>query len=377
MSQLNARLNDSRPDFVYFDVNVAAQTQTTGQPPPFSYSEVRASPFLQGPACDYKMSIIRFSCESNAPVFLPTIQANQPAADLTTYSISMIHNGTRHTEFMTWLPEVTNIPKPPAPSSLPNGAALYSSGYYDCSTYAWLMFNLNLTAKNCMSKLGGDVAETPLFTWDSDRSCMDVYFTGKWNVDWKEPTPESPSNVTTPEYQLFFNVPLLQLFNTLPHQFLGYNTQFGVTPEFNYYIPCEDRTINQVNGRFKITQEVSTTTLLSPFTALVFTSNSLPIVSTQVSAPQVYSNGKLLSADSGQDTSNIISDIKTDDGVYSPSVLYEPSSQYRFVSLLGNQPLYRIDIQVYLRLRTGDLTPLRLNNGCNLTAKLLFQKLKA
>ena len=366
-------MNNTYPDYVYFDVNVCAQNQTSGEPAAFSYSEVRSSPFLSGPAEDYKMSIIRFSCESNSPVFLPAIQPNQPSPDLTTYAISFVHNGATHTEFMNWVPEMANIPKPPPPSSLPNGA-LYASGYYDCSTYGWLMFNLNLLAKNCMSKVG-DVAQTPLFTWDPTRNCMDIYFTDSFNVHWREPTPDNPANVTTPEYQMFFNIPLLQLFNTLPHQFLGYNNQYGVTPELNYYIPCEDRTINQVNGRFKVTQEEPTTTLLSPFTALVFTSNSLPIVATQVSSPQIYSNGVLISSGSSKDTANIISDIRTDDGVYSPSVLYEPSSQYRFVTLMGNQPLYRLDIQVYLRLRSGDLYPLRLRNGCNLTCKLLFQKL--
>jgi len=172
MSQLNARLNDSRPDYVYFDVNSTAQTQTLRDPEPFSYNEIRASPFLQGPASDYKMSIIRFSVETNAPVFIPVIQANQPAADLTQYSISLVHNtaGTQHTEFMIWQPESRQISKPPAPSSLANGTALYSSGYYDCSSYAWLTFNLNLTVRNCMSTLGGDLTQTPIFTWNASRS---------------------------------------------------------------------------------------------------------------------------------------------------------------------------------------------------------------
>mgnify|MGYP007048673046 CR=1 FL=1 len=78
-----------------------------------------------------------------------------------------------------------------------------------------------------------------------------------------------------------------QLFNTLPVEFLGYD---GTVPAGqNYYIPCydsienrvevDDAQGNQTHTEYRITQEASTAALISPFTALVFTSNALPIVS--------------------------------------------------------------------------------------------------
>ena len=62
--------------------------------------------------------------------------------------------------------------------------------------------------------------------------------------------------------------------------------------------------------------------------------------------------------------------------MYGPSLLYEPRSQYRFISMVGNEKLSRLDLQVFLRLRNGSLYPIRMASGSNLTCKILFQKKK-
>ena len=83
MSQLNKDYNKNLPEYVYFDINVANKRQTTQQSEPFSYNEIRSSPFLDGPSGSYKMSIIRFSVDTDSPVFIPQIQSNQADINLT------------------------------------------------------------------------------------------------------------------------------------------------------------------------------------------------------------------------------------------------------------------------------------------------------
>ncbi len=39
-----------------------------------------------------------------------------------------------------------------------------------------------------------------------------------------------------------------------------------------------------------------------------------------------------------------------------------------------NTKLYKLDIEVYYRLKTGDLYPVRLKNNLNFNMKLVFKK---
>jgi len=66
--------------------------------------------------------------------------------------------------------------------------------------------------------------------------------------------------------------------------------------------------------------------------------------------------------------------LVTDTGFYKPSITYEPSAEYRLISMTGNQPLTNIDISVFLKTRVGQLIPFRLNSGGTCTIKILFTK---
>jgi hypothetical protein len=87
-------------------------------------------------------------------------------------------------------------------------------------------------------------------------------------------------------------------------------------------------------------QEQSTTASWSPILAVVFTSNSLPIESTQVSTPVVFSeNQNVTLGGNNSALENIVTDIVSEDGNYRPNSVYNPSAEYRLISLRGNRPL--------------------------------------
>ena len=75
-------------------------------------------------------------------------------------------------------------------------------------------------------------------------------------------------------------------------------------------------------------------------------------------------------------TSNIITDIVSPTGLYRPNLVYNPTAEYRRISLVGNQPLTNIDLQIYYRLRTGHLIPFTLGSGGSVTMKIAFLKKK-
>ena len=378
MSQLFKPLNDSRSDYSYFDISSYNASETEVPGASFRYTEDRNSPFLDGPPENYEMSIIRFSIDTDSPVFIPQIVGDQPDRDKTVYVMSLesLEGGVyvKYTQPIKWIPENQSVPLPPPPDQTTTKEANYASGYYDCSSYNYLMYLLTVTAKQLMAQLAVPT-ENPVFVWNGDDT-MSIFFPDTFT--------ETVSIVggvpvlSTPQFKLYFNIPLFQLFNTLPAIFKGYNQTFGVTPEFNYYIPSKN--IIDLNKHvagvdyFETKQESTTGALLSPFSCLVFTSNSLPIVASNVSSPQRFVNGRLIVQGSGNDQANIITDIRTSSNVYSPNVLYEPASEYRWISLMGNTKLYKLDVEVFYRLKTGDLYPVRLKNGSNFNMKIVFRK---
>jgi hypothetical protein len=126
----------------------------------------------------------------------------------------------------------------------------------------------------------------------------------------------------------------------------------------------------------QIVQEYSTLALWTPITSIVFTSNTLPIVANQVSAPLLFFNGqKFQSGGNNSNIAQVITDFVASEGIYKPNLVYTPTAEYRLVSLVGNTPLYNLDIEVFYRNRTGELIPFRLGSGNTATIKILFTRI--
>ena len=120
MSQLFSKLNESRADYTYFDISSFNANETQKQGSTFRYTESRTSPFLDGPPENYELSILRFSIDTDSPVFIPTIVPNQSNRDLTTYVMSLESlEGAEYVKYeqpMRWIPENQSVqpPLPPA-----------------------------------------------------------------------------------------------------------------------------------------------------------------------------------------------------------------------------------------------------------------------
>ena len=124
-------------------------------------------------------------------------------------------------------------------------------------------------------------------------------------------------------------------------------------------------------------QEYSTVASWSPILSVVFTSNTLPIEPNQVSTPVIFVNGVNINlAGNNSDFANIITDIVSSDGNYRPNLVYNPTSEYRRITLKGNRPLYSIDLNIYYKIITGELIPLRLYSGESVTLKIVFERIR-
>ena len=97
-----------------------------------------------------------------------------------------------------------------------------------------------------------------------------------------------------------------------------------------------------------------------------------------ISEPKLTFNNNVVQLNRpGNSFANIITDFITDEDSYRGSLLYFPTAQYRYISLLTDQPISQVDLQVYYGLKqNGLLIPFTLPSGGSASLKLLFEKKK-
>ena len=389
MSQLNKKVNESKSNYIYYDVAVSNLQSSTIAPQPFSFTDTRTVPFLNVPE-EYSLSIIRFTCgTSSLPVFIPQIQPNQNNRDLTIYSVTLAYLGVEVQKYVDWNPQEVNAPLPPAPNQTTNGRQFNQDGYYNCYSYTFFIEQIYTAFINCFLDLIIAVNAAalgplpspypPVINFDPTTNSASLYADSLGY----ETNPAAPN----PQISVYMNAPLFALFNSFPATYQGYN----VTNGKNYKIPFIDiggtniitlipplQVIPPIISYKAIlwTQEQSTIASWSPILSVVFTSNTLPIEGNQVSTPVVFSNNQNITlGGNNADFQNIITDIVSEDGNYRPFLVYNPSAEYRRISLKGNRPLYSIDLNIYYKIITGELIPLRLLSNESVTLKLVFEKI--
>jgi len=428
MSQLNQVKRDNSPDQVYYDVTITNFQSTNTQPPVFYYNEARTIPFINCPE-DYYLSIVRFSVDTGTlPVFIPSIVPNQANPNLTIYNITLTYEvgGTTYTSGATPMifdPQDSSVPTPIPPSQTSNKLQINDTGYYNIYSYQYLSFLLTETFKTALTNLvtavvaGGDTMPTydiyytalngtastfalpsdelpPLFQWDTSSDTANIFAIPQYDLN----PAVNPTLTGNNPIKIFFNAPLFYLFQSFPSRIYGYsvvggneNFQISVVNEggLNTQLitpPIYDTVNGNVGGSptypkplsvpyISVYQETSTIGSLSPITAIVFTSNTMPITPNQVSTPLVLSDTQQVGFQGNNaNIANIITDLVSDTGTYRPSLVYTPQAQYRLVTLNGNRPLFNLDVEIFYRLRNSELVPFRLASGGSVTLKIAFLK---
>jgi hypothetical protein len=388
MSQLNVVKNQSSADQIYYDVTITNFQSTTTIPPIFYYNDQRTMPFVACPE-DYYLSILRFTLETGTlPIFIPTIQPNQGNRNLTIYSVTLEYEYLSVNyiaqEFIQWSPQDKSAEIPPPPNATATGIQVNTTGYYNCYSYEWWLALVAQAFISAFANLDAQVtgaggvlpsAEPPYINWDTSSSSAVLYA----DVLGYDQNP----NILIEQIGIYMNAPLFNLFNSFPSIYLGY---VQVLNGKNFQIVVVNigstnlQIVTPANGDPQWTaintyQEYSTIAQWTPITAMVFTSNTLPIQPNQVSTPLVYNNGSQLQfGGNNSDIANIITDLVSTDGQYRPNLVYLPQAQYRYITLYGNRPLFNLDLQIFYRLKTGELVPFRIGSGESVTIKIAFIK---
>lgn len=372
-------------DHEYIDVYAINANSIDSLPVPVQFTQTRSLPFLYKPE-DYYLSVVRFQIDTNSlPVFNCLIQYNQPDINLSIYSVTLSWTNPvapfqtfNQQTFISWLPQDLASPIPRPPSLTDNKFQDDSGGYYYCYNYSYFLQIVNNALSTCFILLNQQVVfaglvlptlVAPVMTWNNDSNIAVL------NADLLGYDQTNINHI-----KIFMNLPLYQLFNSMPAYIqpfpalLGKNylidtNNFGnsqVTP-FPFYNPTYDA--------LQVFQEQTAVNIWSPVTSIVFTSNTLPINSTNVCNPSIFLNGNSTNNNgNNSDIAQVITDFQAENNIYKNSCLYIPSGENRYVDLMGTTPLYTIDINMFWKNKIGVLYPFRLSVGCSASIKIMFER---
>jgi hypothetical protein len=418
MSRLDPVINDSLPDKVYYDIQIANITSNSNGSQLLYFNETRNTPFLQNPDL-YYFSIIRLDIDTpTLPVFIPAIDITDPSMNKTIYKYNFVGcdvSGVEHispTYTVMWQPQDTSLQPPPTFNN--------DNNYFTCYTYEWFLNLINVqVAQNFKTFLSSvsptgvkwglpnSIISPPLFAFNPENNNLfSIGFSNNWNPELYASPTNSAYTVPRPNFGFVMNSSFYNLFDGINALYTGFNgsVKYPLLPansymllpyfhngsnsgsNYNYIKANLDGSGNIIyteasltsNESYLMVQDWSTTPLWSPVSSIVFVSNTLPIVSNQISKPVITANGQpFISAGNGNNDNfaQVITDFTADDGIYKPNLVITPSAQYRLISFTNcNTPLTNIDITVYWKDKLGVLHNFYLGSGCSASIKILFTK---
>jgi hypothetical protein len=125
---------------------------------------------------------------------------------------------------------------------------------------------------------------------------------------------------------------------------------------------------------FQMIQEFPTINQMQSFTGIVITSGSIPCRSEWISGNLINSTKQTNNSSNFQ---RILTDFEIDlnTGLEIRSFIhYVPTAQYRYIDLLGNTPIFNLDVQVYWKDNYNNLYLVQIPLHYVLTIKMLFEK---
>jgi hypothetical protein len=399
MSRLNQQANEVLPDYVYFDVLQTNFKSTTTEPPIFTINETRSSPFIQLPE-KYDLSILRFQIDTGSvPLFIPSIEPDQADINKTIYSVTLVdtdYPDQPQQVFLNWVAQDQSAPIPAPPSNRTSKTQDNTKGYYNCYSYNWLCDLVYQALQGALNNLATAIgASNMIVTGDVDNNGDNAVYPPLiyWDANSKSAVIQGQlgaySETLSRKIEIFFNAPLFDLFNSFQSVYLGYEgVTFGrnnriiladigginiqsVIPNYTNNITDDSEYIYKA---ITIQQEYSTQEQISPIASLVFASNTLPIQTNQTSNTIVFIDGIPVIKGTNASSENIITDMVSSSGQYRSGITYSPTAEFRRVHLYGNRPLSNLDINIYYRLKNGELIPFRMISGGKVSMKIGFLK---
>ena len=413
---------DTDPEMIYYNASIinnrTVDTGGAALDPQVYFNETRTTPLIND-ASKFFFSIVRFTINGpnlNMPMFIPQIQIGQTDPDLTIYSITQDLSATyfdasagvsRHFDlssgqvYIEHIPErpLDAIPKPPVETQ-----EVANSRYYWISTYShWLtcvnnafataqanlqtQLNAAWTAAGGVSPAPTITSQAPYIIRDPTANLFSLYAD---TYGYGGPDRTSAGSATADEdFTIYFNSNMWGLFANFENYFLGGDLNQGR----EYQIVVKNVLGQNIGSQaspssspapttkyYIMTQDYqSTSTLWSPISSIVFSTNMIPVIVEQQGDPLILGQSATGNINSGLGFSPIITDIAVANenaNGYREFLEYLPTAEYRLASMgFSKVPIRTVDIRVFFKLRlTGELVPMSMFNLSSVDVKVLFRR---
>ena len=368
-------MKNTKPREVYYDVQINNFESTGAAQQPLRFTETRSKPLVESSG-DYSLSIVRFELDTySLPTFIAEV-VHTDNADVNkmieTVTLEWDVSGTLTTEGpsnLAWIPTNQHATVPTVPQKLQEPAHEY---YYSNSFrhYCDLVNNTfdSLTA-TLKTSVGAALVNLlpPKMIWNEQTQSAEI-------IAQQEFYDESLSS----HVNIYFNRQLHGRLSSFP-SIVNLNAAQGKAYKIIMKSDYATRIIKlDIDGNgdidyIKTCQEYSTISNWCAVAAVVFTTNTLPIVSTQQSEPMIYDNGSALNVGYPQNFVQVISDMSTNELCYKPNLIYVPSAEYRMIDMFGENSISTFDINVFWKDKRGNLIPFTLQSGASASIKILFR----
>lgn len=357
---------NKKPREVYYDIQLTNYESANSYKQILSFSETRNSPIIKNTG-DYSMSIVRFELDTYAlPTFFPSINLDGSDVNNMIDAVTLRYKNNRVLRRLQWFPFDANAV---VPTEMPKLTEPMPEYYYGQNFQHYcniVNVALQSTADALKTSFPVDLANliAPRIVWNASEQLAEFIT-----------QDEHFNNANGGDYiQIYFNRSLFAKFSSF-HSTKYNNGNFEQIYEIliNNHLGSNNVTLN--NELFiKTKQEYSTIVNWSAISSIVFTSNTIPIIPTQIANPVIFNKGiKINDTSNSNIQSNIITDLATLDLCYKPTLMYSPGAEYRYIDMFGNNDLHTFDIQVHWKDRYGNLYPFYLGSGGSASIKVLFK----
>ena len=392
MLKVKSKLNQEDLYHTYLSLEVENPQTLNGKPVKLQFVETRNNPILND-AGNYFCSIVRLNLDCwSLPLYIPTIQLNQPNPNLTPYVVTLRYGGVNNQQTVLWSPENLQAVVPPSPLTQQH----IVDDYYFGNTYEHLISLINTALATAYTALApaitaglgalpANAVGAPFLVYDGNQLVANLYGYQQYydqNVGIVGPV------------EVYFNSALFSVFYSLPNEAYSDPVLAGLAVGMDYKISMKSYYSKNLYNFPAITapvapvpvgsyvvayQQYPTLKTLNPVDSIVFTSNLLPINPALVSRPRVY-GGFSSGSGTGSNNANVTSVLvdftpEVAYGYESKSLSYAPRAEYKLVDMVGTtQAFNQVDINGFWRDNYGNLHPLYLNQGSNGSILLMFRR---
>lgn len=350
-----SKIKSSR-DNVYLNVVIQPLASNGANNTVAKYNETLTIPVLSNPA-DYYMSVVRFSLPiDQIPLFKFPVEVAQANPNISYLNIGVRAGGVNYTQPIVYVP--MNTLAAPVPSGGPQFFTNEQSvsEYYNIFSIGH-MINMINTALGLAFVASGIAGTAPFYRWDPVSELISLFVS---------------TGMVAAGQSVFVNKYLKDYLSSF-HYLLD-NSTFA--DDYLYYTQYDAN--NPIVGGFhEFKQEYVSIALWMDIRKILIVSRTMP-VATEVLPDQITTQTSQLPVFSGLSSSlPIVSDFVLSYDQFnqiSSVIVYNPSSVYRLVDMIGNTPINKIDLEFMYQDKYGNRFPIYLSPSNEASVKILFVK---